>query len=113
LRELLCNPQLGWRPVGFIDDLPGQRGRYRAGYPILGGLTELEQVVEQYGVKQVVVTTRKLNQARWSRLLESAARLNLRVTRFTLDWEPVPVGADRRVSKPAQPVVSAQARAHQ
>jgi UDP-GlcNAc:undecaprenyl-phosphate GlcNAc-1-phosphate transferase len=113
LRELLSNPHLGWRPVGFIDDHPGQRGRFRAGYPILGGLTELEQVVEQYGVKQVVVTTRKLTQARWSRLLEAAARLNLRVTRFTLDWEPVRVKAARRVSKPAQPVASAQPRAHQ
>jgi len=73
LRELLANPGLGWRPVGFIDDQTQQRDRYRAGYPIFGGLAQLEDVAQRHGVRQVVVTTGKL----------------LRVARFAIGWQQV------------------------
>lgn len=94
LREMLCNPGLGWTPVGFIDDHPGHRGRYRGGYPVLGGLEDLAAVAERNGVRQVVVTTGKLSGERWRRLLELADTQGLALSRFSLAWAAVPRDGD-------------------
>lgn len=94
LREILSNPELGWTPVGFIDDHPGYRGRYRGGYPVLGGLEDLVVEAERNGVRQVVVTTRKLTPERWRRLLELAASQGLALSRFALAWPAVPPDGD-------------------
>jgi UDP-GlcNAc:undecaprenyl-phosphate GlcNAc-1-phosphate transferase len=102
LREILANPSLGWRPVGFIDDLPNQRGRYRCGYPILGGLDDLPQVLEDNGVRHVVVTTRKLTPERQAKLLDIARRHGIPVTRLAFKWEQLaPEIDDRRLERDA------------
>jgi UDP-GlcNAc:undecaprenyl-phosphate GlcNAc-1-phosphate transferase len=89
LRQILADHSLGWRPIGFIDDLPNQAGRYRCGYPILGGLDDLHAVLEEYEVHQIVVTTRKLRPDRLERLREIAAGSGISVARFSIDWEPL------------------------
>lgn len=89
LREILADHLLGWRPIGFIDDLPNQAGRYRCGYPIFGGLDDLPAVLEENEVDQIVVTTRKLTRDRLEQLGEIAARGGIPVARFSVDWEPL------------------------
>ena len=42
LREILRNPELGYRPVGFIDDDPRKQGaRVDRGLEVLGTTDEL------------------------------------------------------------------------
>ncbi len=101
LREMLANPQLGWRPLGYLDDLAHQRGRYRGGYPILGGLADLAGLVGRLGVKQVVVTTDKLTKERRAALMGIAERYGLQVRRFAIAWEPIRV--DLEVEEPSRP----------
>jgi exopolysaccharide biosynthesis polyprenyl glycosylphosphotransferase len=52
--RLLAAPQLGLRPIGFLDD--GAASGEDAGLPVLGSGTDLEAVVESQGVDSVVVT---------------------------------------------------------
>ncbi len=47
LREVLRNPELGLRPVGFVDDDPTKRRLRIDGVPVLGTTDELPRVLEE------------------------------------------------------------------
>src|SRR5256714_246839 len=58
LREILRNPALGFRPVGFLDDNPRMRGlRHEEGVPVIGGTTgnELPRVVDEVDPDEVIM----------------------------------------------------------
>jgi exopolysaccharide biosynthesis polyprenyl glycosylphosphotransferase len=56
-RRLLAEPELGLRPIGFLDADPLEvEPREAAGLPVLGGISELDRVVAEQGVQHVVVT---------------------------------------------------------
>lgn len=56
LRETLNNPDLGIKPVGFIDDDPLKAGKKLRGYPILGTFTDLEKLVADHQVKGLLIS---------------------------------------------------------
>jgi len=49
------HPETGYRPLGFIDDRPGRKGSYVANLPVLGTVEELSRVLDDNGVKEVVI----------------------------------------------------------
>src|SRR5919109_362833 len=56
LREILRNPELGYRPVGFIDDDPRkQRARIDRGLEVLGNTNELAHVLEDVEPDEVLI----------------------------------------------------------
>lgn len=60
VRELLSKADADMRPVGFIDDDPYRAGKVFNGYPVLGTIESLDAVIPRYGVKGLIVATRKL-----------------------------------------------------
>jgi FlaA1/EpsC-like NDP-sugar epimerase len=56
LRELMKNPELGYRPVGFVDDDPRkQRMRVDRGLEVLGTTEELSEVLEDVEPDEVLI----------------------------------------------------------
>ncbi len=55
LRELKANPQLGYIPVGFIDDDSQKWGRCIHGVKILGSRARLSVVVKKYNVQEILI----------------------------------------------------------
>jgi FlaA1/EpsC-like NDP-sugar epimerase len=56
LREILRNPDLGYRPVGFIDDDPRkQNARIDRGVSVLGTTKELARVLEDAEPDEVLI----------------------------------------------------------
>jgi FlaA1/EpsC-like NDP-sugar epimerase len=56
LRELMRNPDLGYRPVGFVDDDPRkQRARIDRGLEVLGTTRELPRVLEDVEPDEVLI----------------------------------------------------------
>ena len=55
LRELKANPQLGYIPVGFIDDDSRKWGRSIHGVKILGSRARLAVIVKQYNVQEILI----------------------------------------------------------
>lgn len=55
LREVLDNPRLPFRVLGFIDDNPKKAGRAIHDVPVLGGVEDLGRYVEEYRVDDVFV----------------------------------------------------------
>jgi len=48
------------RPIGFIDDNPLMKGRYLNGYPVLGNLADLANVVIDGQARGVVIASGKI-----------------------------------------------------
>src|SRR5215207_9177241 len=56
LREIMRNPELGYRPVGFIDDDPRKEGaRIDRGLEVLGGTNELGRVLDDVEPQEVLI----------------------------------------------------------
>ena len=51
VREIRRNPQLGMRPIGFLDDQPAKLGKHIYEVPVLGTLADLESVVEAHRIE--------------------------------------------------------------
>jgi FlaA1/EpsC-like NDP-sugar epimerase len=56
LREILRNPQLGYRPVGFVDDDPRKQGeRIERGLRVLGATPDLGRVLDDVEPDEVLI----------------------------------------------------------
>jgi exopolysaccharide biosynthesis polyprenyl glycosylphosphotransferase len=60
-RRLLAEPELGLKPIGFLDADPlTVEGRDSVGLPVLGAIPDLERIVSEHGVQRVIVTFSKV-----------------------------------------------------
>jgi exopolysaccharide biosynthesis polyprenyl glycosylphosphotransferase len=55
-KRLLAAPQLGLRPVAFLDKEPMVDTSRRLGVPVVGASWDLDQAIARYGIEQVIVT---------------------------------------------------------
>jgi exopolysaccharide biosynthesis polyprenyl glycosylphosphotransferase len=55
-RRLLEQPDVGLRPIGFLDKEPMDAQEGGPVLPVLGASWDLDRVVEEHGVQQVIVT---------------------------------------------------------
>jgi len=55
-QRLLDKPELGLKPIGFLDKDPLADGGQGVVLPVLGASWDLEQAVRDYGVEQVIIT---------------------------------------------------------
>ncbi len=54
-KELLAHPQLGLRPVGFLDDDPRKKGLWLCGMPVFGPPDRLPALRKEYDVEEVII----------------------------------------------------------
>ncbi len=55
-RRLLAAPQLGLKPVAFLDKEPLVDTKGELGVPVVGASWDLDGAIAQYGIRQVIVT---------------------------------------------------------
>ena len=55
VRELLKNPQLNMKPVGFLDDDPSKRDSKIHGIPVLAPLNQIDKTLESRHVDEVII----------------------------------------------------------
>jgi exopolysaccharide biosynthesis polyprenyl glycosylphosphotransferase len=55
-KRLLDHPDLGLRPVAFLDKEPLEDTQRAFGLPVVGASWDLDETIERYGVEQVIVT---------------------------------------------------------
>jgi UDP-GlcNAc:undecaprenyl-phosphate/decaprenyl-phosphate GlcNAc-1-phosphate transferase len=57
LRECRRNPQIKYRPVGFLDDDPRKQGRVVQGLPVLGGADRLAELLQREKVQGLIISS--------------------------------------------------------
>jgi exopolysaccharide biosynthesis polyprenyl glycosylphosphotransferase len=55
-RRLLSSPQLGLKPVAFLDKEPLVDTEQELGVPVVGASWDLDETIARFGVEQVIVT---------------------------------------------------------
>jgi FlaA1/EpsC-like NDP-sugar epimerase len=55
VREMLKNPQLNMKPIGFLDDDPSKQDSKIHGVPVLAPLDDIEKILDKHHVDEVVV----------------------------------------------------------
>jgi exopolysaccharide biosynthesis polyprenyl glycosylphosphotransferase len=78
-RRLSAHPELGLRPVGFLDKDPIESGNGEASPPVLGASWDLERVVREHGIEQVIVTFSTAPHEVMLRLARTCEELGVRV----------------------------------
>jgi UDP-GlcNAc:undecaprenyl-phosphate/decaprenyl-phosphate GlcNAc-1-phosphate transferase len=57
VRECRRNPQIKYRPVGFLDDDPRKQGRLVQGLPVLGGAEKLADLLQRQKVQGLIISS--------------------------------------------------------
>jgi len=69
LREIRNNPDLPYRPIGFIDDDAGKAGKRIHGLPILGGRETLRDFARKDRVDEILIAIPSLSDRERERLI--------------------------------------------
>jgi hypothetical protein len=78
MRVLLAKPELGFNVVGFLDDNP-EKGKKNLGpFSALGSIDNLTQVIDRYGVEEVIITLPWQYHRRIMSVLNQCTRLDVR-----------------------------------
>ena len=89
LRELLQNPGLGLRPVGFLDDNPTLHGRTVNRVPVLGSVDNLLSIIETQSVSCLIISSSKVNGEHFGKAISVCEERHIPVLQGRLQLEPV------------------------
>ena len=90
LNEFLNNPTLALKPVGFIDDDLRNQGKQVNGYPVLGTLDSLENVLEKNSISEVILSIGNIAQEKLERLSQICSFHQISLRRFQTRLEEIP-----------------------
>ncbi|MGZ3614072.1 MAG: nucleoside-diphosphate sugar epimerase/dehydratase, partial [Thermodesulfobacteriota bacterium] len=82
LREFIHNPILGLSPVGFIDDDLRNQGKQVNGYPVLGTLNSLENIVKKNSISEVILSISDFPTEKLERLSQICSFHQIPLRRF-------------------------------
>jgi len=91
LKEFIHNPRLKLSPVGFIDDDEQNQGIQVDGYPVLGSLDSLEQILQNMPISEIIVSRSDIPRERLSRLAQICSDRGISLKRFQTELEEIPL----------------------
>ena len=75
VKESRINPNFQYRIVGFLDDNPNKKGGKVYGLKVLGGLEDVEKVVEKSDVSKIIISMPSVEQSKISNILKELNKL--------------------------------------
>ena len=75
VKESRINPNFPYRIVGFLDDNPNKKGGKVYGLKVLGGLEDVEKVVEKSDVSKIIISMPSVEQSKISSILKELNKL--------------------------------------
>ena len=71
LREIQKNPNLPYRPIGFLDDDAYKHGLRIHGVPVLGDVDELARLVEKHDIGQIIIAMPSARREQMRRVIDA------------------------------------------
>ena len=75
VKESRINPNFSYRIVGFLDDNPNKKGGKVYGLKVLGGLEDVEKIIERNDVSKIIISMPSVEQGRISSILKELNKL--------------------------------------
>lgn len=93
IREILNNPSLDFKPVGFIDDDKLKKSLKIHGHKVLGTEEDLENIIIKYNVNTLIITPQKLHGDRERHISELCNKYKCKVmnVKFTFAFQEYPL----------------------
>jgi FlaA1/EpsC-like NDP-sugar epimerase len=79
VKEAARHPDLGLRPVGFIDDDPTKARMEIANLSVLGAVRDLERVIKATGAERVIITSSAFGPKTITRIMDTCRPLGVEV----------------------------------
>ena len=89
LRELLNNRDLGYAPVGFMDDDPKKQGKVIHGFRVFGGNGLLKRTVGEQQVEQVLISSPRISAERIAEIWSECEAQNIELKRMSIKIENI------------------------
>lgn len=90
LKEFLNNPNLDLKPVGFIDDDLRNQGKEVNGFPVLGTIDSLENLLEKNSISEVILSIGNITQEKLERLSRICHSYKISLRRFQTRLVEIP-----------------------
>jgi UDP-GlcNAc:undecaprenyl-phosphate GlcNAc-1-phosphate transferase len=90
LNELVNNPALDLKPIGFIDDDLRNQGKRVNGYPVLGTLDSVEKIFDQNSISEMIITSDHIPEEKLERLSQICFSRQISLRRFQTRLETLP-----------------------
>ena len=75
VKESRIKPNFSYRIVGFLDDNPNKKGGKVYGLKVLGGLEDVEKVVEKNDVSKIIISMPSVEQSKISNILKELNKI--------------------------------------
>jgi len=75
VKESRINPNFSYRIVGFLDDNPNKKGGKVYGLKVLGGLEDVEKIVEKNDVSKIIISMPSVEQSKISNILKELNKI--------------------------------------
>ena len=75
VKESRINPNFSYKIVGFLDDNPNKKGGKVYGLKVLGGLEDVEKIVEKNDVSKIIISMPSVEQNKISNILKELNKL--------------------------------------
>lgn len=105
LREIFNNGDLGYAPIGFIDDDPKKVGKVIHGLRVYDG-DSLQSVCESLGVQEVLISTTRLAEGRRERIVTQCDSIGLPLRQMVIHLQTVNSWHADPLIEPSLPAVT-------
>ncbi|WP_193433721.1 polysaccharide biosynthesis protein [Fusobacterium pseudoperiodonticum] len=75
VKESRINPNFPYKIVGFLDDNPNKKGGKVYGLKVLGGLEDVEKIVEKNDISKIIISMPSVEQSKISNILKELNKL--------------------------------------
>ena len=75
VKESRINPNFSYKIVGFLDDNPNKKGGKVYGLKVLGGLEDVEKIIEKNDVSKIIISMPSMEQSKISNILKELNKL--------------------------------------
>jgi UDP-GlcNAc:undecaprenyl-phosphate GlcNAc-1-phosphate transferase len=99
LKEFINNPRLDLSPVGFLDEDERNKGKEISGYPVLGTLDSLENIIKNHSISEVIITRNNISEAKFDRLCQICNEHQVSLRRFQTRLEEIPYNGEVHYAK--------------
>jgi UDP-GlcNAc:undecaprenyl-phosphate GlcNAc-1-phosphate transferase len=89
LREIYNNPDLGYNPVGFVDDDPMKKGKKIHGLHVLGGNGSLPEICRKHQITEVLLSSKKIKPERLRELRNECQSVDVELKKAAFKVEPL------------------------
>lgn len=89
LREIYNNPELNYKPIGFVDDDPLKKGKKIRGLRVLGGNGSIPEICRQYEINEILLSSNKFKIERLRELRRECETVQVEIKRAALRVEPL------------------------